>query len=110
MEGIRAISEMLWRMLFSSEGSSGQLVHHVPGGGLDYLVLGKVLWQLPILIQQLAYAAKLALVRQLSEYQKPDHLLKAEAALRVAALNDILYIDASIGQPPFIWYFVPIVD
>ena len=51
-----------------------------------------------------------ALVRQLAENQQPNHFLKTEAPLRLTAADNILDVDAPVGEPPLVGNFVPVVN
>ena len=46
----------------------------------------------------------------MAENQQPGHLLKAEAVLRVAAPDDVLNVDAPVGQLALVRDFVAVGD
>ena len=88
----------------------GQLVHNVLTGGLDDHVLGEVLGQLPVVVEELAHPVELPPVGELAEDQQPGHLLKAEAVLGLAPGHDVLDVDAPVGEPPLVGDLVPVGD
>ena len=77
---------------------TSQLVHDILGRRLDNHILGEILGQFPVLVEDLADPIVLTPVGQLAENQKPNHFLEAKTILRFAAPNDIFHVNSPIGE------------
>ncbi len=73
---------------------TGQLVHHVLGGCLEYHVLKEAGGQLPVLIKHLAEVCQLLSVGELSRKEEIGYLLVAEAILSHSIFHQVIDVIA----------------